>query len=111
MKSGLAIPGFKLVLSRVGNRYWKNPAKAAKLLLAKTILREDEVYSRTVLSPAGVEKLLGKSGMTTELANLVGKPQGQPVIAPEDDKRESCLASAESEFTRLDAPTITMEDF
>jgi hypothetical protein len=36
-----------------------------------------------------VEKLLGKNKMNVELTNLITKPPGVPVIAPESDKREA----------------------
>ncbi len=61
MRAGGTIPGFKLALSRGGNRYWSNPVAAAKALLATTILREDEIYTEPkVQGPAAIEKLLGK---------------------------------------------------
>lgn len=107
MKAGGTLPGFKLVLSRGGNRYWADPVKAAKAMLKDTLLREDEVYERKVISPPQAEKLLGKGKFPKELFNLVAKPPGQPVIAPEDDKRESCVIDAKSEFTA----EYALEDF
>jgi predicted phosphodiesterase len=87
MKNGGSIEGFKLVLGRQGNRYWTDEEKAAKLLLEHTHLRETEVYERSVVSPGGAEKLLGKNKLTLELANLIARSEGKPTIAPEDDKR------------------------
>lgn len=85
MKAGTVIPGFKLVTSRGGNRYWTNPKAAEKLLLAG-ILKRSEVIEEKVITPAAAEKLIGK--LPVDLLDLVAKPPGQPVIASEDDKRE-----------------------
>jgi len=87
MKNGGVVPGFKLVQGRQGNRYWTDEEKAAKLLLEHTHLRENEVYERSVVSPGGAEKLLGKKALTLDLLNLVGRAEGKPTIAPEADKR------------------------
>jgi hypothetical protein len=89
MKAGGKIPGFKLVLSRGGNRYWSDPKKAAELLLKDTILKRDEVIEEKTVGPAGIEKLLGKGKLSAELTNLIAKPPGSPVLAPESDKREA----------------------
>lgn len=102
MKAGKKIPGFKLVTSRGGNRYWTNPVKAGKLLVANTILKPDEVYETNTIGPAAAEKLLGKARFSAELVNLISKPPGQPVIAPADDTREECLIDGKSEFFSLD---------
>jgi len=101
MRGGGDIPGFKLVLSRGGNRYWSNPKAAAKLLLESTVLREDEVYTQNVIGPAAAEKLLGKQKFDVRLTNLIAKPPGVPVIAPLDDKREQYAVNVETEFEAL----------
>lgn len=97
-KQGEKLPGFKLVLSRGGNRYWSDPKAATKLLLADTMLREDEVLEKKLIGPAAVEKLLGKGKMTVALTNLIAKPPGNLVLAPEGDKREVYSINAGSEF-------------
>jgi len=104
MKAGGQIPGFKLVTSRGGNRYWTDDKKAAKLLLETTLLKREEVIEEKVISPAGIEKLIGKKKFDLKLLNLIGKPAGKPVIAPDDDARESCMIEGESEFEALDEP-------
>lgn len=100
MKAGHALPGFKLVMSRGGNRYWTDPKKAALMLFAQTILKREEVIEEKTISPAAVEKLLGKNKLTADLMNLIGKPPGSPVIAPEDDKREA-ITDVTSDFTPI----------
>lgn len=105
MNAGQPLPGYKLVTSRGGNRYWINPKKAAQVLIESTVLRREEVITETTISPAEVEKLLGKNAMCGELMNLIGKPAGSPTIAPEADKRQSLQSEAASEFYDLDALT------
>lgn len=102
MKAGNKLPGFKLVTSRGGNRTWMDPKKAAKLLVEQTILKREEVIKETTIGPAEAEKLLGKNKVPKDLVNLITKAPGWPVIALEDDKRESCFLDASSEFENLD---------
>lgn len=103
MKGGGKLPGFKLVTSRGGHRYWRDPKRAAKVLLEDTHLRREEVITEDVISPAGVEKLLGKGGIPKAAYNLIDKPMGKPVIAPDSDKRESCMIVGSDEFYNLDS--------
>lgn len=102
MSAGGTIPGHKLVMSRGGNRYWRNPAQVAKLLVADTVLRESEIYEKKLISVAAVEKLLGKNKLSVELTNLIDRPPGKPVIAADDDSRESALIDAATEFSAVE---------
>lgn len=103
MCAGGKIPGYRLGTSRGGNRYWTEPAKAAKLLLETTILREDDIYSEPkLIGPAAVEKLLGKGQFPGKVFSLISKLPGQPVIVPEDDPRENYLIDATKEFVNQD---------
>lgn len=100
MSEGHTVPGFKLVMSRGGNRKWSDEKKAAELL-SKTILKRSEYIEEKVISPAAAEKLLGKKKFSKELTELITKPPGSPVIAPVEDERPDCLVRAETEFTTL----------
>lgn len=88
LKAGGKIPGFKLVQSRGGNRFWSNPKEAEKALLETTVLKRSDIIEEKLLGPAGVEKLLGKTKFKG-FAQYVGRPEGAPVIAPESNKREA----------------------
>lgn len=102
LKSGGNLEGWKLVKGRQGDRYWTDPAKAAVLLLKETHLRETEVWEKSVVGPAGVEKLLGKNKLSLDLLNLVARAEGKPTIAPVADKRpEYGGIDAKSEFEAL----------
>lgn len=102
MRNGGKIPGHKLVLSRGGNRYWSDEKLAGKYLLADSMLTREEVYEESIIGPAAVEKLLGKGQFPKRVYNLISKPPGQPVIAPEDDPRDDCRIDAAQEFQKLD---------
>ncbi len=102
VKAGHPLPGYKLVLSRGGNRYWSDPVKAAQLLVQDTILKREEVIEESTISPKQVEDKLGKKKMTAALMDLIAKSPGSPVLAPEDDKRPSCLVNATDEFQSLE---------
>jgi hypothetical protein len=104
MSEGHQIPGFKLVMSRGGNRAWSDPKKAAELL-GKTILKRSEYIKEEVITPAAAEKLLGKKKFSAELTALITKPPGSPTIAPVDDEREECTIRAENEFSALPEDT------
>jgi len=58
MRAGGKIPGFKLVTSRGGNRFWSDPKKVAKYLWEDTILQKEDIFSEPkLIGPAAVEKL------------------------------------------------------
>lgn len=103
MSTGKTIPGYKLVLSRGGNRYWIDPIKAAELLTTSTILKRSEIVEEKIIGPAAIEKLLGKNKFPADVMNLIGKPAGNPVIATDDDPRDPYLLRAEDEFEVLPA--------
>lgn len=103
MKTGMKLPGYKLALSRGGNRNWSNPVLATKFLLEDTILKRKEVIKEELITPAQVEKLIGKGKFPTRVFNLITKTPGVPVIVPEDDARESAFVDGTKEFEDLDA--------
>lgn len=93
MRGGEKLPGFKLVLSRGGNRKWSDEKKAAELLVRDTVLKRSEVIEETTIGPAAVEKLIGKNKLSADLTALITKPPGSPVIAPDGDKREAIMGA------------------
>lgn len=101
LREGHSVPGFKLVMSRGGNRYWADPKKAAELLVKTTVLKRAEVVEEKTISPAAAEKLVGKKKFSAELEALVTRAPGGPEIARVEDPRESCVISGESEFAVL----------
>lgn len=100
MRNGGKIPGFKLVSSRGGNRYWADPKEATKQLLENTVLKREEIIEESMVSPAQIEEKIGKARFKA-FANLTAKNPGGPVIAPEGDKRPA-LEDAASDFTPIE---------
>lgn len=85
MLNGEEIPGYKVVAGRA-SREWADPG-AVWAILEQTY--DPQYYLKTeLLSPAQIEKTIGKK-MAQELvgAHIATKP-GSPTIAPATDKRE-----------------------
>lgn len=110
LQDGMPVPGFKLVMSRGGNRYWSDPKKAADLLVKTTILKKSEVVEESTISPAQAEKLVGKKKFSKEVEALITRNPGAPEIAPESDKRESCAITAATEFVAIDDAALDRLD-
>ena len=86
LNTGNEVPGFKLVEGR-SLRKWKNEEEIEKHLLSLN-LKNDDLYTKKLVSPAQAEKLVKLIGVKpNELASFINKPPGKPTIAPESDKR------------------------
>lgn len=88
MLSGEQIPGFKVVEGR-NSREWSD-AKAVEATLFHDIgLCEEEYMTEPVLlSPAQLEKSIGKKKVAEAVGIYIVTKPGNPTIAPETDKRE-----------------------
>lgn len=94
-------PGFKLVASRTV-RQWSNAETVVETLQMEGF-SEEQIYNRKLKGIGDVEKLVGKKEFEPLLGSLVIKPEGQPQLVPESDKRPalergSALERAQSEF-------------
>ena len=78
--AGNAVPGFKLVEGRRGNRKWIDETLAEQYL--KTVL--DDPYEHKLISPTTASKLLKGDH---ELPLLVTQSEGKPSVAPASDNR------------------------
>lgn len=86
MLSGEQIPGYKVVEGKPGNRKWSDELQVLAVLEEAGYSRED-VTETKLLSPAGMDKALGKKKAAELLEGMVTRSAGAPVIAPESDKR------------------------
>lgn len=93
---GTPPPGFKLVHS-TSHRKFKEDVTADYLAATLDIEADKLMSEPKLVSPAAVEKLLGKK-RKGEIADLVFKPRGKIILAPVDDPRENAKVDAESEF-------------
>ncbi|MBR5862279.1 MAG: DUF2800 domain-containing protein [Bacteroidales bacterium] len=99
MLDGQEIPGYKLVEGKQGNRKWTDELQVADALKAAGYSQED--YTETkLLSPAAMDKALGKKKTAELLADLVERAAGAPTIAEVTDKRPTYnrLAEAQEDF-------------
>ena len=95
---GGEVPGFKAVEGR-GSRGWVDELRVAERLRAADYATED--FTKTeLLSPAAMEKALGKKKVAELLPDLIDKKAGAPTVAPMSDKRPvyDRLAEAQADF-------------
>lgn len=86
MLDGGEIPGYKVVEGKEGNRKWSDELKVADTLKAAGYDTED--YTKTeLLSPAQMDKAIGKKKAAELLAGFISRAPGAPTIATETDKR------------------------
>lgn len=99
MLEGGEVPGYKLVEGRPGNRKWVDELQVAKAL-QDAGYKEEDYTTVSILSPAGMDKALGKARAAELLSGLVDRAPGAPIIAPESDKRPTYDRTAE--FDKLE---------
>jgi hypothetical protein len=92
LSSGEPVPGWRIVEGRA-NRKWVDEVAVIKELGA---VLGDRLYERKLLSPAKLERLIGK---TTPIEHLTMRPPGKKTIAPDTDPRLSVPSNAQEEFT------------
>ncbi len=80
--SGTRYPGFKLVESR-SNRRFSDEALAARIAADAGY----EPYEQKLLGVTALQKQMGRKRFDELLGELVIRPRGKPVLAPENDKR------------------------
>ncbi|MFZ9370273.1 MAG: DUF2800 domain-containing protein [Limnohabitans sp.] len=94
--AGQAVPGWKLVQGKRGNRAWDKPAEVEALLKSMR-LKESEMYDFKLISPASAEKL-AKAGTIgprqwPKLQSLITQPDGKAHVAPESDSRPALVVT------------------
>lgn len=80
------VPGYKAVEGKLGNRKWTDEVKVAETLKAAGYQLED-ITETKLLSPAAMDKALGKKKAAELLAGLIDRAPGAPTIAQASDKR------------------------
>lgn len=83
--------GFKLVQGKRGNRSWTD-ADAVEALLKKMRLKQEEIYTFNLKTPSALEKKLKDTPKRwAKVASLIEQKEGQPSVAPLDDKRPALV--------------------
>jgi hypothetical protein len=86
MLSGEEIPGFKVVEGK-SSREWRSEDEVEAFMESSGFQREE--YLKTeLLSPAQMEKSIGKKRAKELLSEFIETKPGSPTIAPEGDKRK-----------------------
>ena len=80
--TGVRYPGYKLVEGR-SNRKYTDEIAVAKVVSGAGY----DPYEKKLLGVTAMQKQLGRTRFEQLLSGLVIKPQGKPVLAPDDDKR------------------------
>jgi hypothetical protein len=107
--AGVAVPGWKLVQGRQGNREWSDEAEADKVLAAAR-LKKEQRYKFELISPAAAEKLLkAKPRLWAKAQKLITRSEGSMSVAPESDKRPA--HSIASEFKPIEQAEPAHEQF
>lgn len=84
--NGEQVPGWKVVEGKLGNRKWADEVKTFQALEAAGYSRED-VTETKLLSPAAMDKALGKKKAAELLSGHVTRSPGAPTLARESDTR------------------------
>ena len=90
---GGEVPGFKVVEGKLGNRKWKDELEVAKALDTAGVAWEEYTEVK-LLSPAAMDKALGKKKVAELLNDHIDRAPGKPTIVPASDNRP--------EFNRAD---------
>ena len=96
---GGEVPGYKVVEGKPGNRKWTDELQVMSALDAAGYAPGE--YTETkLLSPAGMDKALGKKRAAELLDGLTERAPGAPTVVPESDKRPvyDRLAEAVKDF-------------
>lgn len=83
---GGSVPGYKAVEGKLGNRKWTDEIKVAEKLRAEGYQLSD-ITETKLLSPAAMDKAIGKKRAAELLEGLTDRSPGAPTIAPENDNR------------------------
>ena len=98
LESGDSVPGFKLVAKRA-TRIWSDPEKVKQWALLDAGLEESDIYTTPeLISPAQMEKLVGKKNMPTELTASVSSGH---TLASESSTKPAAKIAASDEFTTV----------
>lgn len=99
LMNGDDIPGYKVVEGRMGNRKWKDEIQVAEALKAAGYQLND-ITETKLLSPAAMDKSIGRKKVAELLDNMIDRSPGAPTVVPEADKRPAYdrLAEAQEDF-------------
>ena len=83
---GGEIPGYKVVEGKLGNRKWVDELQVAEKLQAEGY-QLNNITETKLLSPAAMDKSIGKKKVAELLDSLIDRSPGAPTVVPASDKR------------------------
>lgn len=104
LSNGLDVPGWKLVQGREGNREWISEEEVVAEF--SPTLGKDALYEKKLLSPAKIEKIVGKKH---KLDHLVTRKPGDKAIARDRDPRPAAPTAAQDAFKVIETTATTVE--
>lgn len=98
--SGVAVPGYKLVTGKEGNRKWSDAAKVTEMLEGARIKR-DMMFKESLISPTDAEKVFKaeKPRIWRRLEKLIERAPGKPTIAAADDPRAEWKQASDEDLS------------
>lgn len=90
---GGEVPGYKVVEGKLGNRKWTDELQVAEKLY-NAGYEPEQITETKLLSPAAMDKAIGKKKAADLLSGFIDRAPGAPTIAPASDKHP--------EFNRAD---------
>lgn len=86
LMNGDEIPGYKVVEGKLGNRKWTNELEVAQVLQGAGY-QLDDITETKLLSPAAMDKSIGKKRVAELLTDHIDRAPGAPTVVPASDKR------------------------
>ncbi|MBO7275514.1 MAG: DUF2800 domain-containing protein [Clostridia bacterium] len=96
---GGEVPGWKVVEGR-SSREWKNEMLVIDTLVVDGGYSKEQITKTELLSPAAMEKALGKKKVAELLDGLIDRSPGAPTVVPATDKRPAYNRA--DDFEKLD---------
>ncbi len=99
LMDGGEVPGYKVVEGKPGNRKWTDD-QAVLAKLAEARYAFEDITETKLLSPAGMDKAIGKKKVAELLTKMIDRSPGAPTVVPVSDKRPvyDRLAEAQADF-------------
>ncbi|MBU4684723.1 DUF2800 domain-containing protein [Cedecea davisae] len=100
LNAGHAVPGFKLVSGKQGNRAWSDEEAARAMLKDQFRYKTEAVFDLKLISPTKAEKLIKKASPRrwTKVEALITRADGKPAVAPESDPRPALTINPVNDF-------------
>lgn len=111
LNAGHAVPGFKLVTGKQGNRAWGDEEAARALLKDQFRYKDSDVFSMKLISPTQAEKLIKKEKPRrwTKVEALITRADGKPTVAPETDPRPALNINPVNDFDDVSDDAIAAD--